>query len=100
MMFGNVACFSCLSLIMTTSKEGSIFFILFLNSTLTMKVNLCVIHYDISGGIEVGSCCFLRVSALFSNEFYPFFLKKHELKAISVVCAYETNFLPKAYRII
>ena len=75
MMFGNVACFPCLCLIITTSKEGSMFLTLLLNSTLTMKVNLWEIHCDISGGIELGSCCFLRVSALFPISSTPFFSK-------------------------
>ena len=75
MRFGNVACFPCLSLIMTTSKEGSMSLILLLNSTLTMKVNLWAIHCDISGGIEVGSYCFFKVSALFPISSTPFFSK-------------------------
>jgi len=93
MRFGNVACFPCLSLIMTTSKEGSMSLILLLNSTLTMKVNLWAIHCDISGGIEVGSYCFFKVSALFPISSTPFFLEKHKAKAIGVVCSYETNFV-------
>ena len=75
MRFGNVACFPCLSLIMTTSKEGSMFLTLRLNSTLTMKVNLWLIHCDISGGMELGSYCFLRVSALLPISSTPFFSK-------------------------
>jgi len=97
MMFGNVACFPCLCLIITTSKEGSMFLTLLLNSTLTTKVNLWEIHCDISSGIELGSCCFLRVCA-FSNKLYPFFIEKHELKAMCIVCSSEANFVPGAYR--
>ena len=95
MMFGSVACFPCLWS-SQPQKKAPCFWHFFLNSTLTTKVNLWVIHCDISGGIVLGSYCFFRVSAFFFQWTLPLFSRKHEL--ISLIRSYETNFVPEAYR--